>query len=67
MSMKVTKLYTYWDAGDAQLVISFLDDLRDLLWEVYGEEIIEMHQTLADEKKQHDSPDDSPFDDQIEF
>ncbi len=44
MTMSVTSLRTYWDAGDAYTVITFLDELRDLLWEQYEDQIIEMHQ-----------------------
>lgn len=41
MSMKVTRLYTYWSAHHAHTVIEFLDILRDDLWAQYGDEIIE--------------------------
>lgn len=45
MSMKLSQLRTYWDADDAYLIISFLDELRDVLWATYGAEIIEQQQT----------------------
>jgi hypothetical protein len=34
MTMKITKLTTYWDAADASTVIKFLDVLRDQLWKI---------------------------------
>lgn len=39
MSRKLSQLKTYWDADDAYLIISFLDELSDLLW--VTDEIIE--------------------------
>ena len=47
MSMKVIKLTVYWDAADAQLIISFIDELRDLLVDTYGNEIVDMHRRLV--------------------
>lgn len=67
MSMKILKLPVYWDAADAQLVISFLDDLRDLLVDTYGDEIIEMHQRLAGNKNLDDDQAELPFNDPVEF
>ena len=64
MSMKIP---VYWDAADAQLVISFLDDLRDLLVDTYGDEIIEMHQRLAGNKNLDDDQAELPFNDPVEF
>ena len=42
MSMKVTRLYTYWEAPEAHAVIEFLEVLRDQLWEIYGDQIIDL-------------------------
>ena len=67
MSMKILKLPVYWDAADAQLVIGFLDDLRDLLVDTYGDEIIEMHQRLAGNKNLDDDQAELPFNDPVEF
>ncbi len=44
MSMKLTQLHTYLTADDADLILSFLDELRDTLWAAYGPEIIEQRQ-----------------------
>ena len=67
MSMKILKLTVYWNAGDAQLVIGFLDDLRDLLVDTYGDEIIEMHQRLAGNKSLDDGQAELPFNNPVEF
>lgn len=42
MTMKLTQLTTHWDAGDAYCVITFLDELRDVLMATYGDDIGEM-------------------------
>lgn len=44
MSMKLTKITTHWSAADAHMMISFLDELKDALWDTYGEDIIKVHQ-----------------------
>ena len=67
MPMKIMKLPAYWDAADAQLVIGFLDDLRDLLVDTYGDEIIDMHQQLTGNDTQDDGQIELPFNDPLEF
>lgn len=42
MSMKVTRVHTWWTADQADDVMTFLDELRDQIWESYREQIIEM-------------------------
>ncbi len=48
--MKVMKLTVHWDAADAQLIIGFIDDLRNLLVATYGDEIADMHRQLVQDK-----------------
>ena len=48
--MKVMKLTVHWDAADAQLIISFIDELRELLVDTYGEDIVDMHRRRAQDK-----------------
>ena len=67
MPMKIMKLPAYWEAADAQLVISFLDDLRDLLVDTYGDEIIDMHRLLTQNQPRNESQTELPFNDPIEF
>ncbi len=67
MSMKITRLRTYWNAGEASSVIEFLDLLRDQLWDHYGEQITTMlheaaaEQTNDDDQHGIDFDDDPPF------
>ena len=63
MSMKVIKLTVYWDAADAQLIISFIDELRDLLVDTYGDEIIDMHQRMAERSVLNEGQIELPFND----
>ena len=42
MSLSFTHLPTHWNADEAYTVIAFLDLLRDLLWETYGDDITAM-------------------------
>ena len=40
--MDTTRLTTYWTVDEAATIITFLDILRDALWETYGEQITTM-------------------------
>ena len=51
MTMNITPLTTYWNADDAHLVITFLDELREVLWTTYGEEISEMRQAASENNR----------------
>ena len=64
--MKLTQLRTYWNAGDANIVLEFLDELREVLLATYGDEIIEMHRTRDEDSTRYGQTE-LPFDDRIEF
>ena len=64
MAMKITKLTTFWDPADAHLVISFLDELRDLLWDTYADQIAQMYADMAEADARQTE---SPSDDDLEF
>lgn len=67
MTMKLMQLKTHWNAEDAYAVISFLDELRDLLWATYGDDIIEM---LQDATSHHATSSESgtpELNDEIDF
>jgi hypothetical protein len=40
MSMHVSRLHTYWTPEQAAEMLELLDQLRDQLWETYGDQII---------------------------
>jgi hypothetical protein len=66
MSLSITRLATYWSAAEAYTVIAFLDELRDQLWETYGEQINEMFENET-ERCTNDRQTEMPFDDDIDF
>jgi hypothetical protein len=47
----VTRLYTHWDAEQAHTVITFLDELRDQLCEIYGDQIVEMRREASSDNR----------------
>ena len=67
MTMKVTRLTTYWTLDEAATAIDFLDRLRDALWETYGEQITTMHREAYDNRNQHIDQCELGFDDDIPF
>ncbi len=67
MTMKVTRLTTYWTADQADTVIDFLDTLRDELWETYGEQIVNMHREIGDNRIRDPDQCKPELDDEIPF
>jgi len=67
MTMKVTRLTTYWTLAEAATAIDFLDILRDVLWETYGEQITRMHREAYDNGIQDINQCELGFDDDIPF
>ena len=67
MTMKVTRLTTYWTLAEAATAIDFLDILRDALWETYGEQITTMHREAYDNRIQDFNQCELGFDDDIPF
>ena len=67
MTMKVTRLTTYWSPAEAATAIEFLDLLREVLWETYGEEITAMHREAYDDRIRDAHQCEFEFDDDISF
>ena len=42
--MKLSYLKTHWTPEEAHTILTFLDDVRDVLWRTYGDEIVEHYQ-----------------------
>ena len=51
MTMRVSKITTYLRPEDAHTIVEFLDQLREMLMQTYGDEIMAMLQ----EASQHES------------
>jgi len=67
MSMKITRLHTHWSAEEAHTVIEFLDVLRDQLWEIYGDTVVDMLHEASAKKAWQEAQVKSEFDDEINF
>lgn len=67
MSMKISRLYTHWTAEETDTVVAFLVELRYLLWDNYGEQIIEMRCNASMETGSHKDQTDWIEDDEIDF
>ena len=52
--MKLSYLKTHWTPEEAHTILSFLDELRDTLWQTYGSEIIEHYQQPNTQDQHHD-------------
>ena len=59
MIMRVNKIFTHLQPGDAYVLIEFLDQLREVLMQTYGDDIT----TMLKEAMQHNSPVDGAEDD----
>ncbi len=42
MTIRFSQLSTVWGADDANSMLQLLDELRDALWETYGEQICQL-------------------------
>jgi hypothetical protein len=58
--MRLSHLKTHWTPEEAHTVLTFLDDVRDTLWQAYGNSIVE-HYRLQQAAQQEE--DDSDFED----
>jgi hypothetical protein len=61
--MKTMKVTTYLNADEAEIIITFLSEIQDALWQQYHEEIFAAHQTelTADCQLDLDFDDPIPF------
>lgn len=61
--MKTLKITTHFTPEEADVIYQFLDELKRVIWESYGEDIVEMHKEIAREHggKSNDLNDNLPF------
>ena len=67
MSMKTTQLHTHWSAEEAHSVIEFLEVLREQLWEIYGDTVVDMLREASADKAWQEAQVEFEFGDEIEF
>ncbi|WP_404357097.1 hypothetical protein [Methylotuvimicrobium sp. KM1] len=63
--MKILRITTHWTPEEADCVYQFLDDLKEAIWQCYGEDILDLYKTIPDE--QQAGPEESDFNDEIPF
>jgi hypothetical protein len=61
MIMRVNKIVTHLQPGEAYTLVEFLDQLREVLMQTYGDDIT----TMLKEASQPDSPDDYGEEDEV--
>jgi hypothetical protein len=61
MSMRVNKLTTYLRPEDAYSIVEFLDQVRDMLLQTYGDEIRTMLQETSQRRPHGEFDDDLTF------
>jgi len=65
--MRLTQLVTHWEPDEALAMIQLLDQLKELLWSAYGEEIVrqeyaeQQHRKLGEEQLMLEFEDPVPF------
>ena len=64
--MKTIKLTTHWTTEQADDIYVLLETFKEAIWQVYGEDIIKMHQEIANEKVREEGEDNS-LNDEIPF
>ena len=52
--MKTLRITTHWTAEQADCVYQLLGELRSILWEHYGDEIVKMYETIRVEQQQRE-------------
>jgi len=63
--MKTIKITTHWTAEEADCILQFIDELKSLLWQHYGDEIAGMYKAISTEQQKIEESDE--FDDEILF
>ena len=53
MTMKLTQLLTYWNADEADVIISFLGELRESLLAADGDDIAGVHREATDDQNEN--------------
>ncbi len=49
--MKIMRITTHWTAEEADCIYQLLEDFKAVVWEHYGDEIVEMHRAIRLEQQ----------------
>ena len=63
--MKTLKITTYWSVEEADCIYQMLDELKAVIWENYGEDILEMHRSI--QLEQQTNLENNAFNDELPF
>ena len=63
--MKILKITTHWTPEEADCVFGFLAELQEVVWEHYGDDIVDMHLAIHDQQQKHNA--EEPLNDEIPF
>ncbi len=67
MTMKINQIVTYLEPDQAIDIINFMEQLKEVLWSAYGEEIIAMQQNDGHDNHRDEKQLSLDFNDQIPF
>lgn len=62
--MKTLRITTHWTTEEADGIYQLLDEFKSVLWDHYGEDIVEMYKAINNEQQNKCSDefdDDCPF------
>ena len=65
--MRLTQRVTHWEPDEALAMIQLLDQLKELLWSAYGEEIVRQVYTEQQHRKLDEEQLALEFEDPIRF
>lgn len=63
--MKVLRITTHWTAEEADGIYQLLDEFKTVIWDHYGDDIVEMHKAI--QLEQQASEEGREFNDDLPF
>jgi len=63
--MKILKITTHWSAEEADCVYQLFDAFKEAIWQSYGEEILQLYETMQIEQRTSEEHED--FNDEMPF
>ena len=63
--MKTLKITTHWTPEEADCIYQFLNEFKDVLWQSYGDDIVQMYKAIHDQ--QQSDYEETTLDDEIPF
>ncbi len=63
--MKTLKITTHWTTEEADCIVQLLDEFKSLIWQHYGEDMVDMHKSIRVQQQRIEDRDES--DDDVVF